>query len=364
MVGWFVAVAQAVSVSEVQNPRDAGRWVTDQADVLGPLDEEALNARMEALHRDLDVEIAIVTVPSASAATPKEFASALFAHWGIGDAQANNGLLVLMVLDQRRIEMETGYGLEAVLPDGTLGGIQTTFMVPRFKEGNYGAGLAEGMGQIEARLREHPEDARLGAAGPMRLAADGARRSEVLSYGLYGTLGAGLVGTGGLLVARRRRKQRTCDTCGVYMPLLDEEADDAHLTEGQRSEERIGSVDHQVHQCPQCSAVRTFSVHGWISGYKTCDQCGNRTRTSRAETLSPSTVHSTGRVQITEQCAHCSYSASYVRTTPRLSPPSTHHHSGGFGGSSGGSRGGSSGGSRGGSFGGGRSGGGGAGSSW
>jgi uncharacterized protein len=161
---------------------------------------------------------------------------------------------------------------------------------------------------------------------------------------LIGGVVAGAIGVS-------RRRERTCEKCGVYMPLLDERADDAHLDEGQVVEEQIGAVDHQVHVCPKCEAVRTFQRVRWFSGYQHCDACGRRTRSSDSVTEIPATQYSTGRVRITETCANCTYSATYTRVTPMLPTPSASHGSGGGGGG-------------GGSFGGGSSGGGGAGSSW
>jgi uncharacterized protein len=162
---WLSAGALATTVDEVPNPRPRGSWVADVADVLPPEVESRIDARVDALHRDLDAEIAVVTIPSAGATSEKEFATSLFNTWGIGDAQADNGLLVLLVLDTRRIEMETGYGLEPLLPDGWLGRLQTEQMVPRFREGDYAGGIEAGIGAVDTRLRETPEETRTGADG-------------------------------------------------------------------------------------------------------------------------------------------------------------------------------------------------------
>lgn len=353
MIAGWLALAHAASVGDVANPRARGGWVTDEAGLLTPPAAARLEARLERLHADLDVEIAVVTVETVDAPTPKEFATALFDHWGVGDRDANNGLLVLVVTRERRMEMETGYGLEGVLPDGWLGSMQAAEMVPAFRAGDYARGLEDGLAAIDERLRRFPDDARLGAKGP--LAAEAARARAMALGG--GVVGAGAVGgtAAGLFlaVARRRRRERTCEQCDVYMPMLDEDDDDRHLTPGQRDEERVGSIDWQVHQCPRCDAVHTFESGRWFSGYRRCDRCRYRTRSSRTHTVLPATYHSGGRIRITEACAHCGATSSYERSTPPLHDSTSR----GSGGSSGGGGGGSS-------FGGGRSGGGGAGSSW
>jgi TPM domain len=90
------------------------------------------------------VEIAVVTVTGIDL-PPREFATGLFNRWGIGKAGADSGLLVLIVADQRRIEMETGYGLEPALPDGWLSALQHETMLPAFRSGDHGAGVEAGL---------------------------------------------------------------------------------------------------------------------------------------------------------------------------------------------------------------------------
>jgi len=363
MIAVWVGLAHAVSVGEVVNPRSSGGWVSDGAAILTPEQTQRLERRLAELHADLDVEVLVVTVREVDLPTPKDFATALFDDWRIGDREANNGLLVLVVTGERRMEMETGYGLEGVLPDGWLGTMQSEQMVPAFRTGDYGVGLEAGLGAIDARLRQFPDDARLGSAGPIaeRRSQVTAQVAAVGAIGGVGTLGG--LGLGGVLIARRRRRERTCDACQVYMPQLDDDDDDRHLSTGQRTEENVGSIDWIVHQCPTCQATRTFERRAWFSGYRRCERCHNRTRSSSSVTVRHATQVSTGRVRVTERCAHCQWQTSYERTTARLPSPSSSGGSFGSGRSSGGrsSGGGRSGGGR---SGGGRSGGGGAGSSW
>lgn len=365
MITWLAAASAAPSVT---NPRPANEWVSDAAGVIDAGDERALNARLEALYRDADAEIVVVTVASVGSETPKDAATALFEQWGVGDREANNGALVLLVVDARRVEIEVGYGLEPVLPDSWVGQVIADRMIPGFKAGDYGGGLVSGVAAIDERLRADPESVREGAGG-----AVGGREAVAAGVSLF-TVGAlcavsmllGLALVLSMLAWRWWvRKQRTCEKCDVYMPLLDEQADDAHLTPGQIKEEQLGSVDWQVHQCPQCQAVRTFEKGRWFSGYSRCPQCRNKTKTSRSETLRWPTQYSGGLVEVTESCAFCSHHRRYRRHTPPL--PRVHVSSGGRGGGGfggGGFGGFGGGGGGGGSFGGGRSGGGGAGGSW
>ena len=84
------------------------------------------------------------------------FANQLFKAWGIGGAKQDNGLLILFVLDQRKIKFETGYGLEGVLPDAICKRIQYQNMTPEFKNGNYDAGMLAGLDRVISTIKKEP----------------------------------------------------------------------------------------------------------------------------------------------------------------------------------------------------------------
>jgi len=379
MTPWMVltvANALAISPDQVESPRASSSWVVDQADVLDDETEAFLNAEISRLEEETTVEVAVVTVDDTEL-TPKEFTTALFELWGIGKAGADNGLLVVMVIGQRRLEMEPGYGLEPILSDSWLGQMQAESMVPFFKDENYGAGLMNGVQRSAALLREHPLEARLGTRvsevpkpawpdPPPSEYGRGIPRDEIL---LGSTAFGGFSLLAGLFIIVRRRR-RTCPDCGVYMPMLDEQADDAHLDAGQCTEERVKSVNWKVHACPTCDHVRSFRATRRFSGHKTCPKCDNRTRTTERKTLSSPTYTHSGSARVTDDCAHCSYHTSRSVILPRKQrpKPSTSSSSSSSSWSSSSSSSSYSSSSRSSSssssFGGGRSGGGGAGSSW
>ncbi len=151
----LLVIVQVASVADVASPRPAG-WVTDQAGVVSADDEARLDAIADELHRTKGVELAVVTVDSVPG-TPKQFATELFNHWKIGSAATNNGVLVLLVMSQRRLEVETGDGIEGALPAQWLADMQTTTMVPRFKQKQLGGGLVAGVQAIAEHVkREAP----------------------------------------------------------------------------------------------------------------------------------------------------------------------------------------------------------------
>ncbi len=89
--------------------------------------------------------MAVVTVPeTAPAASPKTFATELFNKWGIGKKGKDNGVLFLISVGDRRVEIETGYGVEGILPDAKVGNIINTQIIPRFKKGDFEGGTLAG----------------------------------------------------------------------------------------------------------------------------------------------------------------------------------------------------------------------------
>ncbi|NQE38231.1 hypothetical protein E5S67_06016 [Microcoleus sp. IPMA8] len=90
-------------------------------------------------------EIAVVTVlDTKPSATPKAFATALFNFWGIGKRGKNNGALLLISSGERRVQIETGSGIQSILPDAKVVGIIKTEITPRFKQQDFDGGTLAG----------------------------------------------------------------------------------------------------------------------------------------------------------------------------------------------------------------------------
>lgn len=128
-------------------PHPAG-WVNDFAGVISPGYEEKLNSLIGELEEKTSTEIAVVTVDSISPYSEIEYARRAFDNWKPGKKGKDNGVLVLLAVKERRWRIETGYGIEGILPDGLCGEIGRNYMVPYFKEGKYGEGLYQGVSKI------------------------------------------------------------------------------------------------------------------------------------------------------------------------------------------------------------------------
>ncbi len=85
-------------------------------------------------------------------ADPFNFAYTLFSEWGVGREGRDNGIGILFVRDQRQIRFVTGRGVEGVLPDAMCKRIQTQYMLPYFRQGDYSAGLVSGVRVLESVL--------------------------------------------------------------------------------------------------------------------------------------------------------------------------------------------------------------------
>lgn len=130
----FAAPAAAQSI-----PALTGQ-VVDTADILDATVEADLASLLSAHEQSTGNQIVVLTIPSLNGAVLEEYATLVFRTWGIGDADRDNGVLILIARDDREIRIEVGYGLEGALTDGTAGTIIRQEMTPRFRDGDFGGG--------------------------------------------------------------------------------------------------------------------------------------------------------------------------------------------------------------------------------
>ena len=133
-------------------PRPSGH-VNDFAQVLTDDDRAYLENFLKTLERDTTAEVVVVTVKSLDGMTIEEYAVKLFADWGVGDADKDNGVLLLVAPAERKVRIEVGYGLEGSLQDGLAGEIIRTAILPEFKQGNLRRGIGRGLDRISRVVR-------------------------------------------------------------------------------------------------------------------------------------------------------------------------------------------------------------------
>ncbi|MGL5193353.1 MAG: TPM domain-containing protein [Chroococcales cyanobacterium] len=151
----FPLLSHALTVQEVPNPQQQyGGWVTDMANILSNQTENQLNRMISELESTTGAELAVVTVPTtAPYPNPKAFATALFNHWGIGKAGINNGVLFLTSVGDRRVEIETGYGVELLIPDDTIATLINTEIIPRLRRRDWTGGILAGTQALVKELK-------------------------------------------------------------------------------------------------------------------------------------------------------------------------------------------------------------------
>jgi len=133
--------------------------VVDDANILSPDARARLTAALKA-HEDATTnQVVVLTVPTIGGESVEEYAVRVFSTWKLGQKGKDNGVLVVVVPQDRKMRIEVGYGLEPTLPDGAAGQIIRTWMTPAFKAGNYDKGVEDGVAAIIARLegRAAPE---------------------------------------------------------------------------------------------------------------------------------------------------------------------------------------------------------------
>lgn len=157
-IGHVIMVsAQTYTVEAVPNTKLVNNsYVSNPDNIIGSATVSQIDSILADLENKSTAQVAVVLLTSIGEADIFDFSQNLFLHWGIGQKQNNNGLLILMVLDQRTVRFHTGDGIEAILPDATCKDIQREYMIPFFKEGNYDEAMLAGTKAVAAILN-NPE---------------------------------------------------------------------------------------------------------------------------------------------------------------------------------------------------------------
>lgn len=253
-------------------------WVNDQAGIIEDDAEARIVTAVQALADDTGVQATVLTLHTRwgyPGESLEDFATGLFNAWGIGDAARNDGILVLVLSEDREMRIELGSGYDRGYDDVAKEIIDTAF-VPAFGRADFTGGIEQGTDAVIARIaREHaagnpPAEVVLGQFEP---SDPGAVWMVRVFGGLFAVVFAAIFG--GALFGRR--------------------------------------ITDRFSRCPSC---------------------GQRGIHSHRETLQSATRASTGRGEKTVTCPHCGYSATTPYTIPRISRSSSSSGSSFGGGSS------------------------------
>lgn len=130
----------------------ATNWVNDYVNILTDSQETQINSKISSFEKQTDIEISFALVDTLNGKDIESFSNELFKIWGVGKADRNNGLLVVIAPNERKWRIETGYGLESYLSDGQAYSFGNSNFKPNFKEGNYYKGIDDFLTQVTSHL--------------------------------------------------------------------------------------------------------------------------------------------------------------------------------------------------------------------
>jgi len=166
---WLAALLVALALVSPQLasaqdfPALSGR-VTDAANIIPADVETRLTQKLEALEQQSQRQFVIATIPDLQGYEISDYGYRLGREWGIGDKERNDGVLLIVAPNERKVRIEVGYGLEPVLTDGYSFLIIDNEILPRFKAGDMPGGIEAGADAIITQLTLPPEEAQKIAA--------------------------------------------------------------------------------------------------------------------------------------------------------------------------------------------------------
>jgi len=149
-LSWLAVVAWlclALAALAANFPALTGR-IVDQANIIPPDVRSALEVKLADLEAKSGIQLVVATVASLEGQEIEPYANELFRTWKLGEKTKNNGVLLLVAPNERRVRIEVGYGLEGTLTDALSKVIITNAIAPRFKTGDFGGGVSRGVDDI------------------------------------------------------------------------------------------------------------------------------------------------------------------------------------------------------------------------
>ncbi len=137
----FIIVRQSTFAFTIPARPNPPRLVNDFANVLSPDENQLLESKLVAYSDSTSNQIAVVIVPSLDGDIIEQVAYRIGDSWGVGGKNQDNGMVILVAVDDRQVTMQTGRGMEGPVPDITAKKIIENIIVPEFKSNSYYAGL-------------------------------------------------------------------------------------------------------------------------------------------------------------------------------------------------------------------------------
>lgn len=155
VLGVLLLAASLPVLAQIAFPPLTGR-VVDRAELLPPRIEADISRRLQAHEAASGEQIVVVTLPDLQGRSIEEFGYQLGRHWGIGQRGEDNGALLLVARDERKVRIEVGYGLEGRLTDAMSALIIQNVILPAFRQGEFAAGIGNGVDAMLQVLGGNP----------------------------------------------------------------------------------------------------------------------------------------------------------------------------------------------------------------
>lgn len=193
MLRWLVTLCFALlpllgwSANEVALPALTER-VTDLTGTLSAEDRASLTASLAALEKDKGAQVVIVLLPTTQPESIEQFGIRLADAWKIGRKGIDDGVIVIVAKNDRRMRIEVGYGLEGAIPDAIAKRIVAEQMAPRFREGDFAGGLRATVATLDKVIRGEPLPAPV-----VQTAPNGGEPADALTFLLIVFFMAGVI---------------------------------------------------------------------------------------------------------------------------------------------------------------------------
>ncbi len=334
-------------------------YVNDFADVLSQETEAELSAMLAQARADRNHEMTVVTINSrdeyGSFPDIAAFGQALFNAWGVGDKDSNDGIMLIVAVEDRELRIALGGGYAARY-DAIAARIIDQVIIPEFAEGRLERGLLLGTDASLQRLRiaatapapvpvpvpvpdpvpapvprvetVHPE-AQAPAQDFMRPNLFFRIRDWIYEAFIYNPVLAAIIATlcsvAGFFGIRwgSRNRPRKCPECGRVMLRLGDKQEDQYLDHGQLVEEKIDSKDYGVWFCTHDEHVTIIGYPALFSRHKACPDCGYHTYETRRQVIRAATTTAQGTAKLHHTCRNCGHKATSTVTIPRISQSKT-----------------------------------------
>lgn len=142
----------AGALEDLKVPELWGR-VVDTAGLMPSEAKAQLEAKLEALERETGSQVVVLTIPSLEGEPIEDFSLRVAESWKIGRSELDDGLVIVVAKNDRRIRLEVGYGLEGAIPDLIARRILDEHMTPHFRQGDFAGGIDAAVDAVAARIR-------------------------------------------------------------------------------------------------------------------------------------------------------------------------------------------------------------------